>query len=808
MADDNEPLLPTTGSAAAAGVGTRRISQQHVELNENLASAVFSSKRKRPGAAGEELAGAGAGAVGESAADASLESSRLKRRNGAGALEGGGGGMEKGTWGGKVLAGGPGVSSSPVEGAQTRKRKSLEKLAAVAGAAAAEDDGGSVSPSREVVKISTNSSSSKKRKPAVGDEAVYGMKDGPEPSDEGRVSQGLRLRFTRSGNSLAAKKVTCEEDTRTGSAGEHTEGPNIRSRGSFDVANRSGEGEPWTMPAQVRDQSHPSAGDGHGTPANASNAKVSEKSPLTRELYRIPSHAGWFSWSKIHNIERRSLGEFFDGKSLSKTPKIYKEYRDFIINKYREKEQRLLTFTEVRRMLIGDVNALRRVFDFLDHWGLINHQVGTESNQEASPTPITDDGVPSGVRVALGPVVSPVLQSESSLGVSSPLTGLQLHALPSYRNVFAPVIPAGEAEKIPLKFNCSSCGADCSKIRFHCQDEIQAGLDLCPTCYKSGKFGPMRVPKDFVRINGESDSTGDRWTTKETLSLLEAIGRFGDNWNQVADYVGTKSRGECVKQFIRLPFGDRFLNDAGADSPAFMDGERMLVDCDEEPRVSDEVHETEGNIKSNGGKHSAVRGCPVSGKSGRRSTKQELTPLQDVNNPLLGQVALMSAMVGSRVAAAAAQAAIITIAEDDPALANHSIMNRYSTPGAQQNFDSRSKEPSRPETPAQGVLAQEVEREADGGPSAVQLQVGIATGLAAAAVNAKLLADQEEREMELLMTDIIENQMKALYAKLEHFDELEMLLERERIQIEQARQTQFLQQIQFTESRLHLTRHG
>lgn len=90
----------------------------------------------------------------------------------------------------------------------------------------------------------------------------------------------------------------------------------------------------------------------------------------------------------------------------------------------------------------------------------------------------------------------------------------------------------------------------------------------------------------------------------------------------------------------------------------------------------------------------------------------------------------------------------------------------------------------------------------------MQLQVGIATGLAAAAVNAKLLADQEEREMELLMTDIIENQMKALYAKLEHFDELEMLLERERIQIEQARQTQFLQQIQFTESRLHLTRHG
>lgn len=111
-------------------------------------------------------------------------------------------------------------------------------------------------------------------------------------------------------------------------------------------------------------------------------------------------------------MERRAVSEFFDQRSVSKTPKIYKEYRDFIINKYRENPQRLLTFTEVRRMLIGDVNALRRVFDFLEHWGLINHQVSTESSSgppgavAPSPSPTLIESLPSGIRVVTPPITT------------------------------------------------------------------------------------------------------------------------------------------------------------------------------------------------------------------------------------------------------------------------------------------------------------------------------------------------------------------------------------------------------------------
>lgn len=47
-------------------------------------------------------------------------------------------------------------------------------------------------------------------------------------------------------------------------------------------------------------------------------------------------------------------------------------------------------------------------------------------------------------------------------------------------------------------------------------------------------------------------------------------------------------------------------------------------------------------------------------------------------------------------------------------------------------------------------------------PPAVPARMSIATALGVAAANAKLLADQEEREMESLLADIIDNQVVAL----------------------------------------------
>ena len=65
----------------------------------------------------------------------------------------------------------------------------------------------------------------------------------------------------------------------------------------------------------------------------------------------VPSYAAWFDMSTIHQIERRAIPEFFNSRNRSKTPTIYKDYRDFMINTYRLRPTEYLTVTACRRNL-------------------------------------------------------------------------------------------------------------------------------------------------------------------------------------------------------------------------------------------------------------------------------------------------------------------------------------------------------------------------------------------------------------------------------------------------------------------------
>jgi len=89
----------------------------------------------------------------------------------------------------------------------------------------------------------------------------------------------------------------------------------------------------------------------------------------------LPSYSTWFDMNTIHNIERKALPEFFNNRNRSKTPAVYKDYRDFMINAYRLNPIEYLTVTACRRNLAGDVCAIMRVHAFLEQWGLINYQV-------------------------------------------------------------------------------------------------------------------------------------------------------------------------------------------------------------------------------------------------------------------------------------------------------------------------------------------------------------------------------------------------------------------------------------------------
>ena len=93
------------------------------------------------------------------------------------------------------------------------------------------------------------------------------------------------------------------------------------------------------------------------------------------EPIQIPETAKWFNLEDINEIEKVSLPEFFNGQYPSKTPEIYKKYRNFIINLYRQSPSIYLTATACRRYLSGDVNGITRLHNFLERCGLINYKL-------------------------------------------------------------------------------------------------------------------------------------------------------------------------------------------------------------------------------------------------------------------------------------------------------------------------------------------------------------------------------------------------------------------------------------------------
>jgi len=121
---------------------------------------------------------------------------------------------------------------------------------------------------------------------------------------------------------------------------------------------------------------------GDGQPAQSKTSlEETAKSHLVAQTHQIilPSYSTWFDMHAIHGLEKKSLPEFFNNRNRSKTPAVYKDYRDFMVNTYRLNPVEYLTVTACRRNLAGDVCAIMRVHAFLEQWGLINYQV--------SPTP-------------------------------------------------------------------------------------------------------------------------------------------------------------------------------------------------------------------------------------------------------------------------------------------------------------------------------------------------------------------------------------------------------------------------------------
>ncbi|XP_062218450.1 SWI/SNF complex subunit SWI3B-like [Phragmites australis] len=405
------------------------------------------------------------------------------------------------------------------------------------------------------------------------------------------------------------------------------------------------------------------------TPTSSTATAAAAGAEDPSHIITVPSYSAWFSYDSIHDTERRLLPEFFEGEAAAASgcrgPGAYKYYRDNLVRRFRARPGRRLTLTEARRGLVGDVGSVRRVFDFLEEWGLINY-----------------GALPSGSK-----------QAKEKREEAAPQSSL----------------PSGAT--VPRKL-CTGCRTVCGLAYFACE---KADISLCARCFVRANYRPGLTAADFKRVEITEDAKSD-WTDKETLHLLEAVLHYGEDWKKVSEHVGSRSEKDCIARFIRLPFGEQFMGPKE---------DKMRFENDND--TTDEP------------------GADV-------SKRQSLTPLADASNPIMAQVAFLSAIVGSEAASAAAQAAI----------------------SAQSQVDLN-------------------DGEIDSSMNSTREEVNDL--LREAATNARVQLEKERSSIEQSLSDIVDVQMKEIQDKICHFEQKEILMEKERQQLHCLRDLLFADQL-------------
>ncbi|KAF8879659.1 SWI/SNF complex protein [Gymnopilus junonius] len=487
----------------------------------------------------------------------------------------------------------------------------------------------------------------------------------------------------------------------------------------------------------------------------------------------VPSYSAWFDMSKIHPVEQRALPEFFNSRNRSKTPAIYKDYRDFMINTYRLRPTEYLTVTACRRNLAGDVCAIMRVHAFLEQWGLINYQIDPEQRPAALAPPFTGHfrvvlDTPRGLQ-SLHPGRRPTAANSTMPGINGskiPTVSATPASLELRNSIYqtssksSRPVNASEAATLangasaPVKANgtglpsslvvhtCDTCGADCSQVRYHSLKDKK--LEICAPCYLDGRFPSTMFSGDFVKLTAaagavsQGSGVNDDWTDQEVLSLLEGVEMYDDDWSKIEEHVGTRSAQQCIRKFLELPIEDQYLNTEGSMGPL---------------------------------------------RFGR-------IPFEQADNPVMSVVAFLAGVVGPGVAAEAAKTALHELT-DNNATVEETDKDKSKEANAATE-DDRMDEDAKEGAETDNAPAPETELQTTSQKSKATVphsKVVRAANLAlkSSARAARALADAEDNQIRTSLAQLIKLTLTKLELKMSQFEELEDILEEERKSLESAR---------------------
>ncbi|EEC67805.1 hypothetical protein OsI_35371 [Oryza sativa Indica Group] len=484
-------------------------------------------------------------------------------------------------------------------------------------------------------------------------------------------------------------------------------------------------------------------------------------------LHVVPKHSDWFSPGIVHRLERQVVPQFFSGKSPGNTPEKYMLLRNKVIAKYLENPSKRLAFAECQGLVANtaELYDLSRIVRFLDTWGIINYLASGSVHRGLRMATSLLREEPTG---ELQLLTAPLKSIDGLILFDRPKCSLQAEDISSLASNSEVVhFDAGLAEldeKIRERLSESSCSYCLQPLTsLHYQSLKEADIALCSDCFHDARYITGHSSLDFQRVDGDnnrSENDGDSWTDQETLLLLEGIEKYNDNWNNIAEHVGTKSKAQCIYHFIRLPVEDGLLENI------------------EVPDVF-----VPFRAETNGYPHSDCNGS-TSGNLPQRIPPGNQLPFINSSNPVMSLVGFLASAIGPRVAASCASAALSDLTIDDDSRVNsEGICSDARGHGAHPNFRDHN-----------GGVSSSISPE--------KVKHAAMCGLSAAATKAKLFADQEEREIQRLTATVINHQLKRLELKLKQFAEVETLLLKECEQVERIRQRIASDRVRIVSTRL------
>lgn len=165
----------------------------------------------------------------------------------------------------------------------------------------------------------------------------------------------------------------------------------------------------------------------------------------------------------------------------------------------------------------------------------------------------------------------------------------------------------------------------------HVQDEFI----ICVRCFQDERYGENKSAADYLLKHSNEEGINHRsaaWTDSETMILLDAVVKFGDDWNAVVQQVEDRSKMDCIARLLELPFSENML----------VPSEYKVLNGDDKPvemplgEPQDDTETVSSNPKDkNHGRLSADEDAAL-----HPPKRKRVTFFSDIDNPLIKQVNL------------------------------------------------------------------------------------------------------------------------------------------------------------------------